>query len=63
MESGIPNTSLFCRSAADAVGEVTSCDEEQLASFMVLAKNAYGSDVTKWDFTTVGNIGTVIGMF
>ena len=49
------------RSAADAVGEVTSCSDGQLSSFITLAKSAYGSDITTWDSTTITNIGIVIG--
>ncbi|XP_076073209.1 uncharacterized protein LOC143044873 [Mytilus galloprovincialis] len=48
-------------SAADAVGEVTSCSDGQLSSFITLAKSAYGSDITTWDSTTITNIGIVIG--
>lgn len=57
--SAIPH-SIYA-SAADAVGEVTSCSEEQLNAFMALAKSAYGNDVAVWDTTTISNVGIVIG--
>ncbi|XP_069122944.1 platelet binding protein GspB-like [Argopecten irradians] len=49
------------QNAADAVGEVTSCEDTQLQAFAALAKAAYGSDVTQWDTTVITNVGIVIG--
>ncbi|KAK3091229.1 hypothetical protein FSP39_018115, partial [Pinctada imbricata] len=49
------------QSAADAVGEVTSCTDLQLYEYALLAKTAYGSDVTTWDSSTISNLGVVIG--
>ena len=53
---------MFDRSAADAVGEVTSCGDDQLTSFAALAKAAY-NDVTTWDSTTVSIVGVIIGKY
>ncbi|XP_033754416.1 uncharacterized protein LOC117337512 [Pecten maximus] len=49
------------QSAADAVGELTSCEDTQLQAFAILAKAAYGSDITLWDTTVITNVGIVIG--
>ncbi|XP_060071514.1 uncharacterized protein LOC132551390 [Ylistrum balloti] len=47
--------------AVDSIGELTSCEKSQLQAFVILAKTAYGSDVTAWDSTVITNIGTSIG--
>ncbi|XP_033763383.1 otoancorin-like [Pecten maximus] len=49
------------QSAVDAIGELTSCENNQLQAFVSHAKNAYGSDVTTWDSTVITNVGTSIG--
>ncbi|XP_021374574.1 uncharacterized protein LOC110463941 [Mizuhopecten yessoensis] len=49
------------QSAADAVGELTSCEDTQLQAFAALAKATYGSDITTWDTTVITNVGIVIG--
>lgn len=57
------NTLFFIRNSADAVGEVTTCQDLQLVEFARLAKTAYGSDITTWDTSTISTVGVVIGQY
>ncbi|KAK3091956.1 hypothetical protein FSP39_024001 [Pinctada imbricata] len=48
-------------SAADSVGEVTSCSEQQMVEFANLAKVIYTSNVASWSSVQIAAVGVHIG--
>ncbi|XP_061196188.1 uncharacterized protein LOC133204464 [Saccostrea echinata] len=48
------------KASADTVGEVTSCSEFQLQSWIAHAKTEYGT-YTQWDSATITSVGIVMG--
>ena len=52
----------FDRGAADKVGEVTSCTEQQMVEFANLAKTAYGA-TSSWSSVQVTYVGVHVGMY
>ncbi|KAK3093260.1 hypothetical protein FSP39_013347 [Pinctada imbricata] len=47
--------------AADSIGDLTSCSEQQLTELATLAKTYYSSDITAWTDATITELGIVIG--
>ncbi|KAK3093276.1 hypothetical protein FSP39_013553 [Pinctada imbricata] len=47
--------------AADSIGDVTSCSEQQLTELATLAKAYYSSNITAWTDATMTELGIVIG--